>query len=166
MKKWIAIHLAVLIVLIAAVVYLGFCVGYKTIYYRMYKEDRITGQITVDIDGQAVVFDEERTRGHWNCKGDFSLGDHEANVSLKAGDYGPYAFDMYIVGMDQPLQFSTYQYNWWNVKTFRIDIAVDNAEKTAHVRCFTTNINEKGNIYKNESTSELELADELTIGFN
>lgn len=166
MKKWIAVLSAVLVVLIAAVVYLGFCVGYKTIYYRMYKADRITGQITVDIDGQAAALDAQRTREHWNCEGDFSIEDHGVNISLKAGDHGLYEFDIYIVGLEQPLHFNAYQFNWWNVKTFRIDIAVDNAENTAHVRCFTTNINEKGNIHENEKTSELELTDDLTIGFN
>ncbi len=169
MKKRLVIILAVIVVLITAVVvYLGFCVGYKTIYYRMYRADRITGEITVNIDGQSAQFDEARTKEcwNWNCEGDFSITDRTAKVSLKAGDYGPYDFFVYVVGLDQPLQFSTYQYNWWNVKTFRIDVVVDNAENTMYVRCFTTNIDEEGNIYEKEGASELELTDELTIGFN
>ncbi len=167
MKKRLIIILAVIVVLITAVVvYLGFCVGYKTIYYRMYRADRIKGEITVNIDGHSAQFDEARTREGWNCEGDFSLADHEANVSLKAGDYGPYDFSVYIVGLDQPLQLSVWQLNWWNVKTFRLDISVDTVEKIAHITCFTTNIDEEGNVYEDERTWNMELAEDLTIGFD
>ena len=168
MKKWIAILSAVMVVLIAAVVvYLGFCVGYKTIYYRLYQGDRITGEITVHIDGETALFDEERTREHWNCEGDFSIVDHGVNVSLKAGDYGSYDFDIYIVGMNQPLQFSVWQLNWWNVKTFRLDVVVDTTENMASVTCFTTNISEEGSVYEDKHTWERELTEEgLTVVFD
>ncbi len=170
MKKRLVIILAVIVVLITAVVvYLGFCVGYKTIYYRMYRADRIKGEITVNIDGQSAQFDEARTKEcwNWNCEGDFSITDRTAKVSLKAGDYGPYDFFVYVVGLDQPLQLSVWQLNWWNVKTFRLNISVDTVEKIAHITCFTTNIDEEGNVYEDESTWNMELAvDGLTVVFD
>ncbi|MCI8472906.1 MAG: hypothetical protein HFE65_07375 [Clostridiales bacterium] len=167
MKKRLIIILAMIVVLITAVVvYLGFCVGYKTIYYRMYKEDRIKGEITVNIDGHSAQFDEARTREGWNCEGDFFVTDNTAKVSLKAGDYGPYDFSVYAVGLDQSLQLSVWQLNWWNVKTFRLDISVDTVEKIAHITCFTTNIDEEGNVYEDERTWNMELAEDLTIGFD
>ncbi len=167
MKKRLIIILAMIVVLITAVVvYLGFCVGYKTIYYRMYRADRIKGEITVNIDGHSAQFDEARTREGWNCEGDFFVTDNTAKVSLKAGDYGPYDFSVYAVGLDQSLQLSVWQLNWWNVKTFRLDISVDTVEKIAHITCFTTNIDEEGNVYEDERTWNMELAEDLTIGFD
>ena len=153
MKRRLVIILAAVAAVIT--VCLAFFFLYKPSYYRLYSGDRITGEIIVNIDGRSAQFGEERTREVWNCEGDFSVTDHTAKVSLKAGDYGLYEFAVYVVGLDQPLQFAAFQFNWWNVKTFRIDVAVDMAENTAHITCFTTNIDEEENVYEEESTKDL-----------
>lgn len=158
MKKRLVVILAAFAAVIT--VCLTFFFLYKPTYYRLYSGDRINGEITVSIDGQSAQFDEERTREYWNCEGDFSITDYTAKVSLKAGDYGLYEFAVYVVGLDQPLQFAAFQFNWWNVKTFRIDIVVDTVESTAHAMCFATNINEEGNVYEEESTKDLDLTEE------
>ncbi|GFI55661.1 hypothetical protein IMSAG013_00711 [Clostridiales bacterium] len=165
MKKRLVIILAAFAAVIT--VCLAFFILYKPSYYRLYADDRIKGEITVSIDGQSAQFDEERTRKYFNYEGDFFTEDYTATISLKAGDYGPYDFSVYVVGLDQPLQLSVWQLNWWNVKTFRLDVSMDIAKRIAHITCFTTNISEDEHVYEEERTWDLELTNEgMTIVFD
>lgn len=146
------------IIFVAAVT--AFCFLYKPIYYRLYLGDRIQGEIQVTIDGKAAFFDEENTDAHLYYKGDFSAADHTARISLKAGEYGSYSFDIYVVGLNQPIQISVMQYNWWNVHTFCLDVAVDTHTNTALFTYTSTDIGEDGAVYMDAGSKEVDLTKE------
>ena len=154
-KAWLVIIPAVSVVLVAVV-----CFLYRPLYYRFYFGDRIKGEVQVAIDGKAALFDEERTNEHWNNEGDFSITDHTAMIALTAGDYGMYDFQIYVIGMDQPVQISVMQFNWWNVHTFCLHVAVDTNTNTAIFTYSSTNVSEAGDVYTEEGTKEVDLTQE------
>ena len=94
--------IAVALFLAAAAVLL--CNFGKVLYYRHYPYDRITGDITVTLNGQAVTLSENDFS--FVGKGDFSTyknGDF-SRVSIDGGDYGLYSFDIHIPGFAKTVE--------------------------------------------------------------
>lgn len=140
MKKKVTIAAAFF--LAAAAVLL--CIFGRVLYYRNYPHDRIKGDITVTLNGQAVTLDEN---DFYFCgKGGFSAYENggSARVSIKGGEYGLYSFDIHIPGFAKTVTADIMMYNWWNVTDFKLDIAVDESRKTAEYKYFYTYIAEDG----------------------
>lgn len=136
-------------VLIAAVFFLAaaavlLCIFGRVIYYRNYPHDRIKGDIAVTLNGQAVILDENDFS--FVGKGGFSVDKSEGYscVSIEGGEYGLYSFEIHIPGFAKPVTADIMMYNWWNVTDFKLDIAVDEALKTAEYKYFYTYIAENG----------------------
>ncbi|MGN1100647.1 MAG: hypothetical protein ACI4RG_00535 [Huintestinicola sp.] len=140
MKKKVIIAAALF--LAAAAVFL--CVFGRVLYYRLYPNDRITGDITVTLNGQAVTLNENDFS--FVGKGGFSAYENgdSSRVSIEGGEYGLYSFDICIPGFAKTVTADIMMYNWWNVTDFKLDIAVDEALKTAEYKYFYTYIAEDG----------------------
>lgn len=156
------VTIAVAVVLAAAAVLL--CVFGRVLYYRHYPHDRITGYITAVLNGQAVTLDGDDFS--FSGKGGFSVCDNggSAGVSIEGGEYGLYSFDICIPGFAKTVTADIMMYNWWNVTDFKLDIAVDEALKTAEYKYLYTYIaedgkklSESGSVVQNIETEELRV---------
>ncbi|WP_432649217.1 hypothetical protein [Huintestinicola sp.] len=160
MKKKVTIAAGFL--LAAAAVFL--CIFGRVLYYRHYPHDRITGDITVMLNGQAVTLDESDFS--YFGKGGFSAYDNggSARVSVEGGEYGLYSFDIHIPGFAKTVTADIMMYNWWNVTDFKLDIAVDEALKTAEYKYFYTYIAEDGKKLPESGTDVQNIdTDELRV---
>lgn len=160
MKKKVIIAASVL--LAAAAVFL--CVFGRVFYYRLYPHDRITGDITATLNGQAVTLDSDDFS--YGGKGGFSVCDNggSAGVSIEGGEYGLYSFKIHIPGFAKTVTADIMMYNWWNVTDFKLDIAVDESRKTAEYKYLYTyiaedgkKISESGSDTQNIETEELKV---------
>ncbi len=117
-------------VLLAAVWYF-----YKPLYYRLYPFDRIRGTVSVSVDGRQAELS--------SAEGLIS-SDGAARVSIKAGEYGGYSFDLYADGISRPIEINIYHYNWWNVTQFQLECAADTQSETIDISCRYTMLSEEG----------------------
>lgn len=160
MKKKVVIAAAVVFAVIA--VLLG-AFG-RVIYYRLYSGDRIKGDITVTLNGQAVSLEESDFS--FLGKGGFSASSNggSSHISIEGGEYGRYSFDIHIPDFPKTVTVHIMMYNWWNVTDFTLDIALDEAQKTAEYKYFYTYIAEDGKkLSENGSDTQDIDTDELKV---
>lgn len=129
-KKHFAALAAGASVLLAAVWYF-----YKPLYYRLYPFDRIRGTVSVSVDGRKAEISPAEG---------VSTSDGTAHVSIKAGEYGGYSFNLYADGISRPVEVSVYHYNWWNVTRFQLECAADTQSETIDISCRYTMLSEEG----------------------
>ena len=94
---------------------------YRPFYRRVYTGDRIKGKVSITVDGEAYFSDMSDISGcdKWNVSG----GD--ISLAIKGGEYGKYSCQVIVPKIDKAVSICIYQFNWWNVTEFDLDIAVD-----------------------------------------
>ena len=156
--KIIAVILAV-ILLLAGISYLFL----KPPYYRFfYLGDRITGTISVTIDGEKYDLKAGDLSAIHGNKEEIKIGFHkEADataISIHAGEYGPYRLIIHIDGIEFPLEAVIYQYNWYNISKFDLDVSIDHETETITFSSTAQVLSENGELdTENRST---------TVGFS
>ena len=94
-----------------------------------------------DVTGQYESNDEINVKARKEADG--------LNISVHGGEYGPYSLVIHIDGLNEPIQARIYQYNWWNVTSFNLDITIDRAEESIK---FTSSANVNGSTENNSTT--------------
>ena len=138
---------------------------FKPFYYRfLYPWDRITGTITVSTDGapgslqpNAVSADEDT--GLFSIPRSRLYGNGTARVMIHGGKYGGYGFLLTVDGVEHPMHISAYQYNWWNVTEFDLQVSVDTAENTVTLASTAKTLNEDGSWRTVEYSETYSLSD-------
>lgn len=128
--KIIAVILAVAL-LVSGILYLFF----KPVFYHfLYPFDRITGTIHVTMNGEKYQLKSNDVIGQCDFKVEINVKARKdadgLKTSIHGGKYGPYLLAIHIDGLDEPLKAVIYQYNWWNVTEFKLDISIDSAAET------------------------------------
>ena len=142
---------------------------FKPLYYRIfYPWNRITGTIRVIIDGEKYDLKDNDVTG---THGDKEIGigyrksDDGTKVSIRGGDYGQYKLMINTDGTDRPLQVVIFQYNWWNVADFNLDISIDSAAKEITVKSSAQVLNEDGKKITEDRSTSLKFSDEELIHY-
>lgn len=141
-----------------------------TLYYRIYPFSRITGTVTVTVDGKpyslhsdsiSSVEDSYRNTPHASVNADGS-----ARVRIRGGDKDGYSFLLHIDGVEQPIRIGTFHFNWWDVTQFDLAVSVDTSADTVTFRCAAKVIGNDGEWIPVEDSATLSLFDpELNFGF-
>ncbi len=141
-----------------------------TLYYRIYPFNRITGSVTVTVDGKpyslhsdsiSSVEDSYRNTPHTSVNADGS-----ARVRIRGGDKDGYSFLLHIDGVEQPIRIGTFHYNWWAVTQFDLAVSVDTSTDTAAFRCTAKVIGNDGDWIPVEDSATVPLSDsEIHFGF-
>lgn len=155
-KKGIAAVAAILAICMA------FCLIYKPVYYRLYPGDRIRGDIQVIVDGQTYALTESSFSDSGKVT---SKDDGSANVRIKAGEYGAYEFVMDADAVGQPVTIRCYQYNWWNVMDFDLQLHVDTQQNIATVSGSVITIADNGSKINDTIYCEYDLTDNIKVSF-
>ncbi len=140
-----------------------------TLYYRIYPFDRITGTVSVTVDGspyqlRADEFSIDRDTFHGTPR--ISVLGTTAHVRIRGGEKEPYGFLLKIDGVEHPMRIGTFHFNWWNVTKFDLSIAVDTAAKTVTMQSNTQQIANDGSTLHSTQTKTFSLSDpEISFGF-
>ena len=140
-----------------------------TLYYRIYPFDRITGAVTVTVDGKPYLlrtdeFSENRDVFHGTPR--FSVLGGTAHVRIRGGEKEPYGFMLKIDGVEHPMRIGTFHFNWWDVTKFDLGIAVDTTAKTVTMQSSTQQIGNDGSTLHSTQTETFSLSDpEISFGF-
>lgn len=126
MIKKTAAVIAAAILIISAVCFLG-----KPIYYRLYLGDRITGTLTVTVDGEAYELDSKQFDG---LTGFDTRGDGSAELKIHGGEYGGYPIALHLpFDAVSEIQLRCYQANWWDVAKFDLHMDIQTDAQTVTV---------------------------------
>lgn len=140
MKKKEKIRTAVIIVL-TAIAGLVLC---SPIFYRLYRGDRIKGTVEVVIDGETYSLRESDIE--LSDAGKVKINaDGTADISIHAGEYGKYGFDISDTPAGRSVSVSCFQFNWWNVTTFELKIEMNTSQGTVAYSGGYSYIEENGN---------------------
>jgi hypothetical protein len=156
--KIITVILAV-ILLFAGISYLFL----KPLYYRFfYFGDRITGTISVTTDGEKYDLKASDLSATHDNEKDIKIGFRNeadaAAIAIHGGEYGPYTLMIHIDGIDFPLEAVIYQYNWYNISKFDLDVSIDHETETITFSSTAQVLSENGELdTENRST---------TVGFS
>lgn len=137
-------------------------------YYRLfYPWDRVTGTVRVELDGKPAAFtivkndamiEQGRTRSSP------IQGNGSTRVSTHAAEYGKYSFEIQVEGLEQAITATVYQYNWWNVCNFELEVSIDRAVGIVTLVSTAQTLNEEGLFLTEEHTRMLHLPeDDLQI---
>ena len=137
-------------VFVSGILYLFF----KPLFYHfLYPFDRITGTIHVTMNGEKYNLKSDDVTGQYESNDEINVKARKEtdglNISVHGGEYGPYSLVIHIDGLNEPIQARIYQYNWWNVTSFNLDITIDSAEESIK---FTSSANVNG-VTENNSTT-------------
>lgn len=126
MKKKTAAVIAAVILIISAVCFLG-----RPVYYRLYPGDRITGTLTVTVDGEAYAPGSEQFDG---LTGFDAHGDGSAALKIHGGEYGAYPIALHLpFDAVSEIQLRCYQANWWDVAKFDLHMDIQTDAQTVTV---------------------------------
>ena len=108
---------------------------FKPVFYHfLFPFDRITGTIHVTMNEETYNLKTDDVTGQCDFKDDISVKAREGadglKISIHGGEYGPYSLAIHIDGLNAPIKAVIYQYNWWNVTAFNLDISIDSAAET------------------------------------
>ncbi len=143
--------------------------AFPTLYYRIYPFDRITGTVTVTVDGKpyplrADEFSENRDVFHGTPR--FSVLGGTSHVRIRGGEKEPYGFMLKIDGVEHPMRIGTFHFNWWDVTKFDLDIAINTTAKTVTMQSSTQQIGNDGSTLHSTQTETFSLSDpEISFGF-
>ena len=116
-----AVHIAVIAVIIAAILFFPA----RLIYFHNYPHDRITGRLSVSADGRQLSPDEYSITF---AEGGFADG---GDISMPGGGYEHrYSFDVNIPSLDKPVTVYCFELKEWDVIGFELDIDIDTKENT------------------------------------
>lgn len=103
-------------------------------YHFLYPFDRIAGTVHVTMNGEEYKLKSSDVTGQFDFTEEIAVRVREdadgASLSVHGGKYGPYSLIIRADGLNAPLEMVIYQYNWWNVTKFNMDISIDNAAET------------------------------------
>lgn len=143
---------------------------FPTLYYRIYPFARISGTVTVTVDGEpyslhsdsiSVEKDSYRDTPHA-----FINTDGSARIRIRGGDKASYGFLLHIDGVEQPIRIGTFHYNWWAVTQFDLTASVDTSTDTVTFRCTAKVIDNDGEWIPIEDSATVPLSDpEICFGF-
>ena len=142
---------------------------FPAVFYRVYPFARITGTVTVTVDGKpyslhphsiSALEDSHRDTPHSSIKPDGS-----ARVRIHAGRYGMYGFCLTIDDVAQPIRITAYQFDWWNVTRFDLTVSVDTVSNSVTFYTETQEIDDDGAPCIYERTDTVPLSDP-DIGFS
>ena len=135
-----------------------------TLYYRIYPFARISGTVTVTVDGEPYVLQADSISAEENAS--FSQtpqvrlhADGSAQVAIRAGKYGGYGFLVSVDGVEHPMNIASYQANWWNVTKFDLRVTVDTAAGTVTLESAAQLIGEDGSPYPLTYSETYSLSD-------
>ena len=156
-----------IIAIILALILLFIAISYffiKPLYYRLfYFSDRIRGTVSVEIDGEKYDLKGSEVKGTFQnqtIRTGFKDVDEGANISIRAGEYGPYRLLITIDKLNITLECIVYQYNWWNVCDFDLDISIDSTTGKVKLSSSATVLNEKAEKTEHKNSSENDFFDE------
>lgn len=138
----------------------------RPMYYRLgFFGKRISGTVRVEIDGAVYDLEAEDFRiipsvTIGNRLSVREQADGSARVAIKAGNYGKYAFSLQLEGLDRPIRIISYQFNWWNVTRFDLQIRVDRAAGTVSFESEAEVLDENGRWSSEPHAATLNLSDE------
>ena len=140
-----------------------------SLYYRMYLGDRITGTVTVSVDGEPYALQYRSVSADQsNPIGGIPRirlnGDGSARIMLRAGEYGGYGFLLTVDSVEAPLHICAYQYNWWNVVRFDLHVSVDIAAQTVTLESSAQTLRDNGK-WRTETVCETFSLSDPEIGF-
>ncbi len=106
-------------------------ISFKWLYYHLwYSGDRITINLTTEIDNKAVHIDKEvmLTDDYGNAVYSNGIVKVKENgtktvISVPAQSYGPYRIKFNVNSI--PFYLELYQFNWWDVQEILLDINID-----------------------------------------
>lgn len=76
------------------------------------------------MDGQLLKLDKSNFHSdedNLKVKGNDSV----AHIGIKGGEYGEYKFSIDVPDLDDSIQVTVMQFNWWNVTDFYLDVEID-----------------------------------------
>lgn len=115
----------------------------RLVYYRLYTGNRITGTVHVEVDDIAYRLDEKDIS--LSDTGDVTINDDgSADISIHAGEYGKYRFEISDTPAGNVISVNCFQFNWWNVQTYDLTIAIDTSSGTVTYSGEYTTIAENG----------------------
>ena len=161
LKKSIIIIAVIFAVAVLASVILYFF--FKPVFYHfLYPFDRITGIVHVTMDGEKYNLISDDVIGQYEFKDEINVKvSNDADglrTSIHGGEYGPYSLTIYIDGYNDPIEVGIYQYNWWNVTKFDLDISIDSEAATITF----TSVAEVNGTKENHSTT-VAISDEQYV---
>lgn len=137
--------------------------------YRFYPGNRIKGTIKLSVDGEIVHLEKDDVRCIY-CRNDERIsvknrGD-DTKIGIKAGGYGNYDIDLNVPDINEKLEISVMQFNWWNVTNFDINIDIDRSSDTIRWSYSYTSLKENGakESFNGEQSGKLEDNSSLFIG--
>lgn len=161
MKKSKIILLALLCILV-----MGSIAFLILMPYRFYPGNRIKGTIKLSVDGEIVHLEKDDVY----CRKDERISvknrDDDTKIGIKAGKYGGYDIDLNVPGINEELELSVMQFNWWNVTNFDINIDIDRSSGTICWNYNYTSLKENGakESFNGEQSGKLEDNRSLRIG--
>ena len=136
---------------------------FPQLYYRLYLGDRITGTVTVTVDGDPYPLEHDAitpTDSDLFKQARVSYrSDGSARVRIHSGAYGMYGFCLTIDGVAQPIHITAYQFNWWNVTSFDLSVSIDTEANTVTFSTVTEQLHNNGTVYTYVRTETVPLAD-------
>ena len=168
-KVWIILLSALAGVALLIGLLIGLCKTFlPQIYYGCYLGDRITGTVTVTVDGEPYPLKNGSITPYdpavlKKVPVDYRR-DGSARVRIHDGAYGMYGFYLIVENVEQPIRISAYQ-DWWNVTSFDLSVSIDTAASTVTFHTDTSEIDENGSPYMYHRTETVPLSDPI-IGFS
>ena len=170
-KVWIILLSALAGVALLIGLLIGLCKTFlPQIYYRCYLGDRITGTVTVTVDGEPYPLKKGSITPYDSAvlkkvPVDYRR-DGSARVRIRGGDKASYGFLLHIDGVEQPIRIGTFHYNWWAVTQFDLAVSVDTNADTVTFRCNAKVIGNDGEWIPVEDSATVPLSDpEICFGF-
>lgn len=141
-----------------------------TLFYRIYPFARISGTVTVTVDGKPYVLRSNSisaVEDTFRSRPLVSIGTTgSAHIRIRGGDYGGYGFLLHIDGVEQPIRINTHHFNWWSVTQFDLAVSVDTNAEAVTLQCAAKVIGNDGEWIPVEDSVTLSLSDpELYFGF-
>ena len=119
------------------------CLLSRPWYYRLfYPWDRYVGTVTVEVDGEAADFTVEKLDDK-NPVRVSRQGIGAARVSMHAGDYGVYGFQILVDGVEQPIKLTSLKWSW-KVIHYEARISVDRKTGTVAYTARVRETNDHG----------------------
>lgn len=131
-------------------------------YYRAYKDDRITINLTATIDGKQIKVDDiEAKTAYYDGSEEYQIGDgisvkdndNTVTFSIKANDYGDYHINVNMCGYNFMLE--AYQWNWWDIQNINLYIDIDTKKKEYTTFEEYSHISEECNVVKESDPKEI-----------
>lgn len=138
-------------------------------YYRAYKGDRITINLTATIGGKLMESDNIKAYATYerNSENTVLVQDNDDCVTLlvKAGDYGEYLVNTEID--EYHFVFRAMQWNWWDVQNINLYIDIDTKKNEYKTYEEYSHITEECNIINEsepEETYEISDINYISVG--